>query len=205
VTIPPYIAESQDEFSELEAELQQQIHTSARLPDWPFRAISGFVTIYEYDRILGSTFGTVLEALSDAYGDDTVTVIGLEPEMAYYRDEYSYFPGLRIARASIRDGYGEGLRREPDGDPTGALAYTVNVVGMVGASGVWSIWGQRDWEIGLLLTPDSSGRWLKAPVPWFDREIDLDSIRSPSGWGVHLSDQERSMFWQNVQDRGSGR
>lgn len=105
---------------------------------------------------------------------------------------------------SLRESYAAGLHYEPGGDPTGALAHTINVIGIAGSSGAWSAWGQRDWEIGLLLTPESQGPWLQQPVRWFGRDIDLDSVRSPAGWGVSLGDRERSTFWLNVRERGSG-
>jgi hypothetical protein len=51
------------------------------------------------------------------------------------------------------------------------------------------LWGQRDWEIALLLTQDESGPWAAVPVPAFGRDIDLASIRSPDGWGVTLNER----------------
>lgn len=197
-------AESAEAFAGLQAALQVQLDTAARLPDWPFLTPSGFVTIYEYDRILGGTFGAVLETLAQVYADQVVTVVGLDPPQAYYWDEYSCFPGFQIDRSSLSDGYAIGLRHEPGGDPTGAMAYTTNILGLTGSSGAWSVWGQREWEIGLLLTPESEGPWLRAPVPWFGRNVDLDSIRSPAGWGVSLGEKERSTFWRNLRERGSG-
>ncbi|MDQ6946008.1 MAG: hypothetical protein M3256_06975 [Actinomycetota bacterium] len=197
-------AESPEALTGLQVALQRQLDTATRLPDWPFLAASGFVTIYEYDRVLGGTFGIVLESLAQVYGDEAATVVGLDPPAAYYQKEYNYFPGFQIDRDSMTEGYAVGLRHEPGGDSTGAMAYTTNVLGLTGSSGAWSVWGQRDWEIGLLLTPQAEGPWLQAPVAWFGRDVDLDSIRSPAGWGVPLGEQERSKFWRNLRERGSG-
>ena len=196
--------ESAEAFSDLQARVQELLDTETRLPAWPFLARSGFATIYEYDRLLGGDFGAVLQALAELHGDEDVTVLGLEPEASYYRRSYDYFPGFHIDRDSISEGYSLGLRREPGGDSAGALAYTLNVIAIVGSSGAWSVWGQRDWEIGILLTPESSGPWLEVPVAWYGRDLDLDSIRSPAGWGMPLTEEDRSTFWHNVRERGSG-
>jgi hypothetical protein len=192
-------------FVELKRVLAGSLDLSARLPNWPFRAESGYVTIYEYDRVLGSSFGAVLQALADAHGDVTVAAIGLSPEPAYYRREYGFFPGFETAGASVGVDYGVGVRWEPGGDPTGSLGDTLDVIAIAGASGAWSVFAQRDWELGLLLTPNPVGAWLHSGVPWFGRDIDLDSIRSPSGWGASLSQIDLATFWRHVRERGSGR
>lgn len=197
--------ERDEEFLRLQDDMQRELDIAARLPSWPFRAPTGFATIYEYDQVLGGTFGSVLDALADTYGDEACGIVGLEPTVDYYRVAYGHYPGLWLRRDSLRDGYGIGMRHEPGGDPTGALAFTINVIGMFGTSGAWSIWAQRDWEIGLLLTRDSLGPWLDQPVPWFPRDVDLDTIRSPSGWGMPLTEEDRSTLWRNLRERGSGK
>lgn len=202
---PGEFAASDGAFREALVALGRQIDPAVRLPSWPFLASSGFVTIYEFDRFVGGAFGKVPQALAAAYGDDTVTVVGLEPPAGYYRDGYGYLPAFWGAGYSFADVYAEALRYEPGGDATGAMAFSINVLGIVGSSGSWSAWGQRDWEIGLVLTREADGPWLEQPVPSLGRDVDLDSIRSPAGWGVPLSDADRSEFWRNVRERGSGR
>lgn len=193
-----------DSYDEALGDLQRQIDPAVRLPSWPFLAGSGFVTIYEFDRLLGGDFGTVLQALAQVHGDETVTVVGLDPPADYYSDNYGFLPAFRVAGDSVADTYGTALYFEPGGDATGAMGFTINILGMVGSSGCWSAWGQRDWEIALVLTREEHGPWLEQPVPWFGRDVDLDSIRSPAGWGVPLSEEERSTFCRNVRERGSG-
>lgn len=51
---------NEDEFSRLQVDIQRQLNTAARLPEWPFLVPFGFVTVYEYDRVLGGSFGRVL-------------------------------------------------------------------------------------------------------------------------------------------------
>lgn len=181
-----------------------KLDAGARLPAWPFRADRGFVHIVEYDRVLGGDFAAVLAAMAEVHGDRSVSVVVFDPDPHYYSEAYGLFPGFQVETVSLGAGYLDGLRHEPVGDPTGALAFTANVIAIVGSSGAWSVWGQRDWEIALLWTPHDSGPWLSAPVPVFGRDLDLDSIRSPAGWGVALGEEDLRAFWRNVQTRGSG-
>lgn len=97
--------------------------------------------------------------------------------MSYYRDVYQFVPGFRTTSTAASEGYLAGLRYELGGDPTGPLAYTINVVGITGSSGTWAVWGHRDWEIGLLLTSEPEGPWLEEPVPWFRRDSSIRSSR----------------------------
>jgi len=200
----PRFADSDDSFSELVKVVHAQLNTACRLPDWPFKMLDGFAVIYEYDRILGGDFGPVIAALASAYGDEVVTVVGFEPSPSYYRDAYNFYPGFQVPGRSAGDGYGEGLWYEPGGDPTGAMGDTLDVVAIVGASEAWSVWGQRDWEIGLLLTRDLGEAWLGDDVPRYNHDVDLASIRSPAGWGMPLSDAQLETFEKNLRGRGSG-
>lgn len=184
--------------------VSHQVDLDARFPSWPFRGARGHAVIFEYDRIVGGGFGNVLAELAGVYGDDSVTAVGVRPGLSYYREEYGLYPAFRIAAEHLRDTYSEALSFEPGGDPTGSLGDTLNVIALTGSSGAWAIFGQRDWEIGLLLTPDSEGAWLSAGVPWFPVNVDLDSIRSPAGWGVDLSEGDREEFAQQCAERGTG-
>lgn len=197
-------AVDQVEFNRLARSVAATLDPEARLPAWPFRPDGAFTHIVEFDRVLGGDFAAVLAALAQAYGDRNVTTVVLDPDLRYYSEAYGLLPGFQVEASSLEKGYNDGLRHEPGGDPTGALAYTANVISIVGSSGAWSVWGQRDWEIALLCTPHDSGPWLSASVPVFGRDLDLDSIRSPAGWGMVLSEEDLRTFWRNVQARGSG-
>jgi hypothetical protein len=204
MTMGPCFADNEDSFAALVKVVNAQLDTARRLPDWPFKLLDGFALIYEYDRILGGDFGSVISGLVSACGDEVITVVGLEPPPSYYRDAYNFYPGFQLPGSRVSDGYGEGLRYEPGGDPTGAMADTLDVVAITGASGAWSVWGQRDWEIGLLLTRDLGGAWLGDDVPWYGHDVDLASIRSPAGWGMPLSEAQLETFEKNLRERGSG-
>lgn len=197
-------ASNDDSFQDLRDYVSARVDLDVRFPNWPFRGARGYAAIFEYDRVVGGSFGNVLAELASTYGDDNVTAVGIEPGPAYYRDEYRLHPAFRIAAERLRGAYGEALRFEPGGDPTGSLGDSLNVIAITGSSGTWSVFGQRDWEIGLLLAPDSDGAWLSAGVPWFAVNVDLDSIRSPAGWGADLSEIDREEFARQCRERGNG-
>ncbi|GAA4625637.1 hypothetical protein [Cellulomonas oligotrophica] len=198
-------ATDQIEFDRLAQSVGVVVELGARLPAWPFRPQRAFSHVIEYDRVLGGDFAAVLLALARTYNDHAVATVVLDPDVGYYSDAYGILPGFQVETASLEAGYVEGLRLEPGGDATGALAYTADVIAIAGSSGKWALLGQRDWEIALLCTPQDSGPWSRTPVPVFGRDLDLGSIRSPAGWGVELAEDEVREFWENVRSQGSGR
>jgi len=198
-------ATSQADFDRLTETVGSVVELKSRLPAWPFRPAAGaFGQVIEYDRVLGDDFAEVLVALTRTYLDQSVATVVLGPDVQYYRTAYGTLPGFEVEAAWLEAGYGEGMRYEPRGDPTGALAYTANVIAVAGSARRWALWGQRDWEIAVLCTPHDVGPWLDTSVPVFGRDLDLDAIRSPAGWGVPLSEGERREFWRNLRLRGSG-
>lgn len=205
MSVPIAFPAARDAFAGLVREVKTRCDLDARLPDWPFLApTAGFAAIYEYDRVLGGDFGVVLEALAREYGDDVVTVLGIFPPPSYYQKEYDYSPGFQVGRDDLPDSHGDRQWHEPNGDPTGALSFTIDVFAITGDSEAWSVWAQRDWEIGLLLTPRSAGPWQEVSIPSYGRDLDLDTIRSPAGWGMPLTRKDRKAFWENIRERGSG-
>lgn len=54
-------------------------------------------------------FGAVLHELANAHRDSAVTVAGIEPEPAHYRNAYGFFPAFRFATGTVRTGYGAAL------------------------------------------------------------------------------------------------
>lgn len=199
-----------DEFAGTEAEFEDwqlmvsgQVQLGARLPEWPFVTERGYATIFEYDRILSGPFGSVLAELARTYSDDAITVVAIEPDSAYYRREYKLLPALRLRRESIERRYGELIRFEPAGDPTGSLEVSANVLVITGTSGLWAVFAQRDWEIGLLLTTQAHRPGLGDGVQSFGPETDIRSLRSPDGWGVPIADDARTEFERNVRQRSA--
>ncbi|MBI9114424.1 hypothetical protein [Sanguibacter suaedae] len=200
----PCYASDEHEFLEVRREVSKFIRLGTELPAWPFQADSGFATVYEYDRLLGGDFGEVLEALVSVFDDEKVFVLGIEPSWEYYKREYNYFAGFSLRGESVSDDYCSAIRWEPGGDATGSLGFTADSIGIVGSSGQWSLLGQRDWEIAVLLAERQEGPWLNCDIPGWAGFFDLSDIRSPPGWGMPLSDTDLETFWRNISRRGSG-
>jgi hypothetical protein len=205
VTKPVHIPANPNDFSKYLEEISEIFDANLRLPDWPFRVPSGYVSICQFDDVLGSRLVPVLEALSTIHGDTNITLVVLEPDPSYYLGEYSYLPGFRVERESLTDGYWAGLSYEPEGDPTGAIAYTANVVAVVGSSRAWAVWGQRDWELSLVLAPSEIGEPLRRSLPFLNAREARGDFRGPSGWVKPLSETEMATFLRNVEERGAGR
>jgi hypothetical protein len=204
VTGKVHIAKSADEFAACMAEVTEAVDVSSRLPDWPFLAPSGYVSICEFSRLLGSDFVPVLQELAASHGDNEITLVVLEPDPSYYRRAYSHFPGFRIESESLTDeAYWAALSYEPKGDPTGAVAYTADVVAVVGSSRAWAVWGQRDWELALVLAPSEIGDRLRRSLPFVNAREALGDFRGPSGWVKPLTETEIATFLRNIDQRGS--
>ncbi len=205
MTKPVHVPANANEFAAYLEKVSEIFDTNLRLPDWPFRAPSGYVSICQFDDVLGSRFVPVLQELSATYGDSEITLAVLEPDPSYYWRAYSHFPGFRLQRESLTDEkYWAALSYEPKGDPTGAVAYTANVVAVVGSSGAWAVWGQRDWELSLVLAPSEIGDRLRSSLPFVDAREALGDFRGPSGWVKPLSETEIATFLRNVEERGAG-
>lgn len=194
---------SQLSFEAIEAFVATRVVLDTRLPGWPFREPRGYAVIFEYDRIVGGSFGHVLAELAGTYGDDAVAVVGIDPRPACYREEYGLFPAFEVGGDRVRGGYGAALGLEPGGDPTGSLGDSLNAIAITGSSGAWAVFGQRDWAVGLLLAPDSDGGWLAAGVPWMGIDGDLAPLRSPA-WGANLDDADLDEFARQLREHGSG-
>lgn len=163
-------------------EIGSVIDTAARLPQLPFLAPHGYIAVGQFDHLLGSSITPVFAALAEKHGDDYVTVAVIDPEPFYYQESYSHFPSLRVAAHALdTTTYWAGISYEPGGDPTGAIAFTGNVVAAVGSTQSWSVWAERRWELLLLQTKVPDGDWLRAGIP-FPRadEAVQDLMGSPS-------------------------
>ena len=197
-------AASNVEFWEIARRVRGLIDTSSRFPAWPFYERRGFVSIYEHDCVIGGYFGEVLEGLAQTYGDESVDVVIFDPGMNYFRDVMNIYPGFVVDAGSLDEGYCEGIGADPCSGEDRDLCTFGDDIGIVGSSGKWAVWSQRDWEIGLLIAPDETGPWLSAKEKAHHRSIDLDDILAPRGpWRV-ASDDEMKVLSDNISKFGSG-
>ncbi len=188
------------QFSDLRSEVESVIDTARRLPHLAFRTTTGLVDICEYEEILTDEFAEVLRSLCDVHGDESVVFVTLEPDpLEYYVKHYEHVPGFRIRPDELRDGYWSHLTYLPGGDALGAILYTANVVGLMGSSGTWSVWGERNWEMGLIHSQAERRTWLDSDVRFFPTREALSLLREGPG-SRPLTDSERSIFLTSIDD-----
>lgn len=191
------------EFTELLDEAGSLVDISRRLPELPFHAPGGTVRVAQFERLLGTGFVPVLTGLADEHGDTTVTLLVIEPHYSYYEAEYSHLPAIRLDRAEIAERYWEGIAHEPSGDPTGAIAYTGNVIVIFGSTRRWAIWGQRDWGLVLVHSSQSTARWSEAGVPFVSPDVAIGDFTFAASPDVPFSESRVASLLANLRTRSS--
>ena len=176
-----------------------RVELGERLPSIPFLTGPGHIAICEFDCVLWGEFGQVVAALVSTYGDTTVSVIVLDPDVNLYLDNYQQEAAFEIAGDGIAQQYEQRMWHEPEGGSGGILGLGAEVVTLVGSSGAWGIFAQRDWELGCLFTRDRHGAWQDTGIPFFDPQVDFSGLRSPAGWGMPLSEDIVDEFRANVR------
>ncbi|MFD1575123.1 hypothetical protein ACFSEO_13355 [Agromyces cerinus subsp. nitratus] len=184
-------------------EVQQAVDPDTRLPALPFRAPTGVLDICQYSNAIEGSFGPVLQSLVDSHGDSSVSLVVLDPSPQYYRRGYGSFPAFRVPGSGLSDAYWDLVAHEPEDDPTGAVIYTADVVAIVGSSGQWSVWGERSWDLAIVLSQIDGGPWLTCGVPFVPVEAALADFTMPD-FKRPLPDTERSEFLRNIRERGWG-
>lgn len=152
------------------------------LPNWPFLASTGNVDICQFNWVISGVFGDVLPELAIQHDDSHITLTVIEPSPTdFYHRYYSHFPAFSLAVPRLNtDGYWESLSFAPDDDPTGAIAYTADLVAIVGFSLQWAVWAERRWDLALLHTQSVGGPWLARSVPFVPVEGRLLTSPSPT-------------------------
>lgn len=169
-----------------------------RFPDWPFGARRGYVTMFEFDRILATGFGVVLQSLVQFYDDNHVGLMVFDPNAEYFVRGYRFHPNVLLPREALAAAYAQAIDFAPRGDDTGSLRYGLDVFAMAGSSHRWAIHADRDWEMGVLITADADGPWRHTTVPWVSR-ADVARIRGPVGWALPNTDAEMHAFETNLK------
>lgn len=189
-----------DEFAYCLSDINNVFNIDARFPTLPFTLNGGYISLAEFYWIQSGPLGILATQLMDYYKDEYVTYVVLDPDPVYFIHFYDYFPAFRSSYKGGPDQYWEGVSYIPHGRPTGSIENAVDVGAIVGSSGKWGFWGQRDWEFLLLSTPDNEGPWLHEEVPFFelDQEV-LDDIRGPKGWSMPITDEMYAKFFNNIR------
>lgn len=202
MTDPLFYPVDADVFAQVLGDLAQVLDPDLRLPNWPFRVQGGNADVCQFSLAIEGPFGSVLQALVDAHGDASVSVVVFDPTPDYYREHYGSYPAFTTSGRTVAQSYWGAVTYEPGDDPTGSVAYTANVAGIAGSSGEWAIWAERSWDIAIVLSQQSGGKWLSAGVEFVSVEAALADFTEPD-FKVPLSDRERSTFLDNIRTRGS--
>ena len=202
MTYPHFYPVDPDSFAQVLGNLSRVLDPDCRLPNWPFKAPVGNADVCQYSLAIAGTFGPVLQELVDAHGDHSVSLVVFQPTPTYYRAGYGSYPAFTIPGQTIAEAYWGTVAYEPRDDPTGSVTYTANVVGIAGSSGAWAVWGERSWDLAIVLSQHSGGRWLSAGVDFLPVEEALANLTEPD-FKIPLSDHTRSTFLQNVRTRGT--
>jgi hypothetical protein len=200
-----HVPRSSDEFATYQADVMAVLDLTSRLPDLPFRISGDEIRIAQFGHLLGTGFAPVLAGLADDHGDAAVTLAVVEPKPSYYIEQYSHFPAVRLERAALSERYWEGISFEPSGDPTGAIAYTADVVAIAGATRGWAVWGQRDWDLILIGSTAPAGPWADTSVPFVSAEEAVRDFTFGSRAEVSLAEPEIAALLRNLEAYGAGR
>lgn len=181
-------------------EIRRAVDPDIRLPTLPFRAPSGVLDVCQYSNAIEGSFGPVLQSLANHHGDSSVSLVVLDPTPHYYRRGYGSYPAFRASGTGLAETYWDLVAHEPNDDPTGAVIHTADIVAIVGSSGQWSVWGERSWDLSIVLSQIDGGPWLSCGVPFVPVETALSDFTMPD-FKTPLPDTERSEFLRNVRER----
>jgi hypothetical protein len=190
-------------FERILGNLGRVLEIDRRLPDWPFRIATGNADICQFSLAVEGPFGAVLQALVDTHGDEIVSLVVLDPQPEYHRENYGAYPAFMAPGGGIAGMYWDLVAHEPGGDPTGAVTYTANVVAMAGTSGAWAVWAERSWDLAVVLTQHTNGPWTSCGANYVSVVEALAAFTEPD-FKVPLPVHDRIAFLQNVRVRGGG-
>jgi hypothetical protein len=165
-----YAPLSEPEFEIFRKEIDDAIDITVTLPAWPFREDRGNVDAFEFEMLFSWDFPVVLQSLAATHGDSYVTMLSVDSFGELIR------PIWRITISPNMAGpYGFAHYREPEldaGDKQSPLNVVAERVAIVGSSGSWSVWADRDWELGLVHSHIVGGPWLNQTLIPFTATAD---------------------------------
>lgn len=202
MTAAKYYPSDNPSFEIVTAAVERVLQVSSRLPEWPFRVPLGNADFCQFSLAIEGPFGAVLEALVDTHGDASVSLAVLDPSPMYYRDNYGSYPVFTVPAAGISQTYWHYVTYEPNADPTGAVAYTANVVGVAGNTGAWAVWAERSWDMAIVMSQIVGGPWTSVDVDFVSAEDALAHYTEPN-FKIALQTHERATFLDNVRKRGT--
>lgn len=194
-------AQNESEYAYLLARLEESVALRSQLPDDPFR-IDGQIDVCQFTWALSGEFGSVLAKLVDEAQDQEVWGMALKPDpIGYYRSLYGIFPAFTLSGADVSwESYWRTISFEPEDDPTGAIAYTADVIALCGSRGTWAVWADRRWDLTLIASPIMNRSWRSVEIPFVSARQALDWFTEPD-FASPLPDATREAFLQMIKQR----
>lgn len=175
----------------MESDLEALLRLDVRLPRSPFTSSTLYFSACDYEDVRSGDFGDVLASLCSSYGDESVTVLAVQPDpVRYFRRHFGYYPCFRLSVDEVPSGYWEGMDRAPGAAVGGSIFWNAEVIAAVGSRGQWAVWAERDWELGILACPHRNGPWEEAGTRFMAVDQALDRL-DEEFCNPPLSDVER--------------
>jgi len=153
-----------EDFKNVQDLLAKSFNIHENLPEQVFKAHLTQFIFLEFDLIRSSLFWSGLQFLFQVGGDNLIFLAVLDPDpQAYYFHHFNRYPVIRISPTDSESDYGNDLHSEPPGSPADSIASNSTIVTLIGDSGKWAIWADRDYDIGILA---------------FDKSIQIDTLPS---------------------------
>ena len=176
------------EMEAIESAVSRSCLLDAEFPSWPFR-MQGSVVVYSLFEVLGPRFGTVLEDLVARFGDAEICVLGWNGDD--YLATYGGYPGFRLDGEDMVSSFWAGLftNQPNESNKYNAGETLYDYIAIAGESRQWAVWGQRDWDIALLVVSgEIDGIGIRLPGRGVDVLTDPDYV--VMGFGISRADWE---------------
>lgn len=200
MAVPWHFASTEKQFSRVLERVGAVVNVGASLPESPFTSLRAPVDFCQFEWLLGGGFEPVLHDLAMVHGDSSVSLIVLDPPASYFRRHHTLLPAFELSVESIAGGYWDALTHELGGGP-GALAFISERVAVVGSSQQWAIWGQRDWDLVILITQSPDRPWQLHDVPFVDVREAVEEFVVPSLFSQPLSETDLAAFVESFSER----
>ncbi|WP_146771108.1 hypothetical protein [Prauserella muralis] len=150
----PFI-ESESELRQISSRLHRIVDPSSSLPDWPFIPVEGEVDICEDVEFSGDDFAVALAEIAKVHRDKSLYFVTL--------DGGDMRPCFSLAVEEIPRGYRAAVGHEPVEELNGgSIRDAVTIFAIFGDSTKWAVWGDRNWEVLVVYSPEVRRPWRDA-------------------------------------------
>lgn len=191
------LVSDREEYERIRALVGSVFALDSRLPDMVFRKPGPNTLFAEFEVAMSGAFWPVIRDIARAHGDELVHILVLDPDAEhYYLKHYGKYEAATIRIDASEGDYWGLISEEPDGDPTGAIVFSANVVALVGDSGKWGCWGEKGLEVmaiqGLPEKGDSDRR-----IPLLAAQDAINTFVAMSYWRSSVPPQMASALMTN--------